>query len=837
MSAFDVEQRYRPGLRASAMTPGPAPRRCAPAGWIGRRLGILLSIAASLILVSSGIGLAADDREACAVSTDTSEQKIASCTRVITDAAASAQDRARAYDSRGRAFYKLEDYDRAIDDFGAAIDLDSDDIEAHNNRALAYSKKNEIDRAIADYGEGIKINPNYPTAYNNRGFLFLQKKDYDHALADFSEAIRRNGIYALAYENRGRTYAAKSDFDRALADYKQAIKLNPKLAGPRARLGALYASRGDYDSAIVELDEAIARDKSGVYAYRMRCNAYYVKRNYDAAIADCNEAIRLRPDDANAYAARSFAHAGKREFDAAIADGGEAIRLNPQSGAGYNSRGIVYWLKKDYDAAIVEFNEAIRLDPNLVAAYGNRGNVYRDKGDADHAIADFGRAIAINPQYFRAYNDRGKAYAARGENISAIADYDNALKINPRHVQAYDNRGLSYLALGRTADAMADFQAAQSIDPADAISRAQLALIPPGAAPMPRAASPSPSPSPSPSSGIGLGTEALGAVMNGLSINLPMSVAGLDPVRASLEQLFREPCDQEAIAVLGPALERIGRKREAATAALNFSGACGGHAPSLKTAANILLALSDYSGAAAAASELIKLNPQDDGSYYLRALANDRGGFPKKAIDDYAKSVELFGNKSNISSDSYLAIARNYEKLGQFCDAELAVESWVALNPERNDSSRMQAIVADYTAKGKCDAPNARSEEVIRIPPRKNVVKLSVSINGVRGTFIMDTGASLVTLGAEFAQKAKVEIDQNSKVRMNTANGVVDGKKGQAATVQLRSLQAKDVAIAVQSGKTTYGDGVDGLLGMSFLSRFKVSIDTEAIRISSRGAR
>jgi clan AA aspartic protease (TIGR02281 family) len=284
-------------------------------------------------------------------------------------------------------------------------------------------------------------------------------------------------------------------------------------------------------------------------------------------------------------------------------------------------------------------------------------------------------------------------------------------------------------------------------------------------------------------------------------------------------------------------LEKTGRRREAATAQTSFSGACGGHAPSLKAAVNILLALSDYFAAVAAATELIKLDPQDDSSYYLRALANDRGGFSTKAIDDYTAAIGLFVNKANISSDGYLAIARNYEKLGQFCDAELAVESWVALNPERNDSGRMQALIADYTAKGKCDAPNARSEEVIKIPPRRNVVKLPVSINGLRGTFIMDTGASLVTLGADFARKAKVEIDQNSKVRLNTANGIVEGKKGRAATVQLRSLQAKDVVIAIQSGKSTYGEGIDGLLGMSFLSRFKVSIDTESIRISGRSVK
>jgi hypothetical protein len=46
---------------------------------------------------------------------------------------------------------------------------------------------------------------------------------------------------------------------------------------------------------------------------------------------------------------------------------------------------------------------------------------------------------------------------------------------------------------------------------------------------------------------------------------------------------------------------------------------------------------------------------------------------------------------------------------------------------------------------------------------------------------------------------------------------------------------AKDVAIVVQAdAKGAYGEGVDGLLGMSFLSHFKVSMDTQALRVSRR---
>ena len=66
--------------------------------------------------------------------------------------------------------------------------------------------------------------------------------------------------------------------------------------------------------------------------------------------------------------------------------------------------------------------------------------------------------------------------------------------------------------------------------------------------------------------------------------------------------------------------------------------------------------------------------------------------------------------------------------------------------------------------------------------------------------------------------------------------GIVDGKRGRAQTIQLRSLVAKDVPIVVHAGGA-YGDGIDGLLGMSFLSRFNINMDGKTVRISPRTAR
>ena len=323
------------------------------------------------------------------------------------------------------------------------------------------------------------------------------------------------------------------------------------------------------------------------------------------------------------------------------------------------------------------------------------------------------------------------------------------------------------------------------------------------------------------------------ATLARLNIDLPGTVTAIELVRGPLEQLTREKCDQDAIVHLGEALSTAGYRRESAVAEVNFSSQCGGYAPALRGAVNTLLKLSDYTTAETIAADLIRLEPHADEGYFLRAVARDGNKSFKGAIDDYVTAIELFGNKDSISSIGYYRMALDYEKLGQFCDAMLPLEQWVAIDPARHDSSRVQAMLSDYAAKGGCAAATSGSEERFPAARPGGVVKVPVLVNNVAATFILDTGAAYVSLKDSFAKKAKVEIEPGSSVHLHTANGIAEGRRGRADTVQLRSLKAQSVPVVVEADSAaTYGDGVDGLLGMSFLSRFALTIDGRTVRIA-----
>lgn len=318
-------------------------------------------------------------------------------------------------------------------------------------------------------------------------------------------------------------------------------------------------------------------------------------------------------------------------------------------------------------------------------------------------------------------------------------------------------------------------------------------------------------------------------------LDLPSRILDDPAVARGLDELTREPCDKDSIRDFGRALEKAGRRRDAARSLEIFSDTCNGHPPSLRSAVNVLLVLSDYAKAEAVATKLIALEPYNDNGYFLRGLARHEKRDHALAIDDFVTALELFGNKEKISSVTYLKLSKSYEQLGRFCDAVVPIESWVALDPLRNDTSQTQAIVATLTERGQCARPKG-TEDVFPLTRKGNVLLVQASINGQRGTFVFDTGATYVSLTKPFAQKAGVEIEADSLVHLNTANGPATARRGRARLVALKSLSAENVPLIVQTeGGKGFGPGVDGLLGMSLLARFHITMDGKSVRLRRKG--
>ena len=75
---------------------------------------------------------------------------------------------------------------------------------------------------------------------------------------------------------------------------------------------------------------------------------------------------------------------------------------------------------------------------------------------------------------------------------------------------------------------------------------------------------------------------------------------------------------------------------------------------------------------------------------------------------------------------------------------------------------------------------------------------------------------------SDFATKSKVDVVGQS-VPIDTANGRAESTLGRAASIRVgRRVEAVEVPILIQN--RSLGRDVDGMLGMSFLSRFNLSV-------------
>ena len=75
---------------------------------------------------------------------------------------------------------------------------------------------------------------------------------------------------------------------------------------------------------------------------------------------------------------------------------------------------------------------------------------------------------------------------------------------------------------------------------------------------------------------------------------------------------------------------------------------------------------------------------------------------------------------------------------------------------------------------------------------------------------------------SDFAMESKVDVVGQS-VPIDTANGRAESTLGRAASIRVgRRVEAVEVPILIQN--RSLGRDVDGMLGMSFLSRFNLSV-------------
>jgi len=242
------------------------------------------------------------------------------------------------YDNRGFALHKLQQYERAIDDFDKAIEINSQSAHIYIHKAESYQKLHRYGEAISCCEMAILIFPYTTEAYTIQMEIFYDSDLFDRiiTLADEADAVgfdsprvRYHKACALRmldkldeaekildelidsdFDEGYRDFfhaesaylaTAKNDYKKALYHITKAIEISDDYPYRHVFLGNIHRILQNFEESLEVYNQILARFSNYTYALLGRGDTYFDLNNYDLARNDYKAALKINENIERAY--------------------------------------------------------------------------------------------------------------------------------------------------------------------------------------------------------------------------------------------------------------------------------------------------------------------------------------------------------------------------------------------------------------------------------------------------------------------------------------------------------------------------------------------------------
>jgi tetratricopeptide (TPR) repeat protein len=188
------------------------------------------------------------------------------------------------YVNRGDAFFMLEEYEKAIDDYDEAAQMQESGA-LFFRRATAMIQLGKLAAAEDDISKAIALSPDYADAWRVRGDIAARDFRGENAIEYYSKSLTLDDSDGRVYLGRAVVYRDLNQIDRALADIEEAIELGEDDRAWTFHLrGMCYLDLEKFDRAIADLTTAIKMGETEAQVFILRAEAFRaVGRNEEAA--------------------------------------------------------------------------------------------------------------------------------------------------------------------------------------------------------------------------------------------------------------------------------------------------------------------------------------------------------------------------------------------------------------------------------------------------------------------------------------------------------------------------------------------------------------------------
>ena len=129
--------------------------------------------------------------------------------------------------------------------------------EVHHELAFYYDTNRMFDKAIEEYNKALELDPNYGYALNSVAYLYSEMGDYEKAIEYFKKYAAVSPGDANPLDSMAELYFRMGRLDEAISKYKEALEVKPDFFDTCSRIGYIFALKENYAEALKWVDQEI----------------------------------------------------------------------------------------------------------------------------------------------------------------------------------------------------------------------------------------------------------------------------------------------------------------------------------------------------------------------------------------------------------------------------------------------------------------------------------------------------------------------------------------------------------------------------------------------------
>jgi serine/threonine-protein kinase len=267
----------------------------------------------------------------------------------------------------GRIFGGTGNYEKSVNEYRQAVQLEPTNDAAHGGLAYAYEHLGQLDAAERTFKQAIAVRPNYWATYNWVGLFYQRHARYEDAIAMYSQVVLLAPDSFTGYSNLGGVRILEGKYSEAIPLLQRSLGIR-KTADATSNLATAYFQLHAYAESATVFEQSTELDQQNYLLWGNLGDAYYW-------------APGRRAESKGAYAK-------------AIALGNEKLRVNPRDAEVLSSLAMYHAMRGERKPALDKLEGALGVSPKNPGLLFNAGITYEQLGDTQHAIDALEKAVA-----------------------------------------------------------------------------------------------------------------------------------------------------------------------------------------------------------------------------------------------------------------------------------------------------------------------------------------------------------------------------------------------------------------------------------------------------------